>query len=123
MRLPDDAREVPPARPPQQVRRRPLSTREAAAFLGVAPATLRDWHRQGLVRPRRRNAWDVVELRDVQRNQPRPRRPDRVTAGAPLPRPEPSPSDVQPTGASAQRQPTAARAATTARSRSSGTRV
>jgi hypothetical protein len=64
-------------------RRRPLSTREAAAFLGVAPATIRDWKRQGLVQPKARNAWDVVDLRNAQRNVPRPRRADRTEARPP----------------------------------------
>lgn len=43
--------------------RRLLSTSAAADLLGVAPATIRDWHRRGLVRPVRRNAWDLLELR------------------------------------------------------------
>ena len=43
--------------------RRLLTTSAAAELLGIAPATIRDWKRQGLVSPVRRNAWDLHSLR------------------------------------------------------------
>lgn len=54
--------------------RRTLPTQEAAAFLGVSPATIRDWKRRGLVVPAARNRWDLVQLRQAQATIPRPRR-------------------------------------------------
>lgn len=50
-----------------------LPTQEAAAFLGVTPATIRDWKRRGLVMPAGRNRWDLVALRRAQA-VPKPRR-------------------------------------------------
>lgn len=58
--------------------RRLVTTREAAEALGVAPATIWDWRRQGLVEPARRNRWDLRALRAAQR-APKPYRPERPT--------------------------------------------
>ncbi len=56
--------------------RRLVSTKEAAEALGVAPATIWDWRRQGLVEPARRNRWDLRALRAAQR-APKPYRAER----------------------------------------------
>lgn len=50
-----------------------LSTGEAASTLGVRPATIRDWHRRGIVTPAGRNRWDLADLVRA-RAAPRPRR-------------------------------------------------
>lgn len=63
-------------------RRLPLSTAEAAQALGVTPATIRDWARQDLVKPRGRNRWDLADLRAAQR-APKPYRADRAPRRAP----------------------------------------
>lgn len=54
-------------------RRLLLTTREAAEALGVAPATIRDWQRRGLVTRGAGGRWDLLELRAAQ-HAPKPRR-------------------------------------------------
>lgn len=46
----------------RQERAQLLSAGDAALILGVAPATLRDWRRRGLLTPHRGGVYDVHEL-------------------------------------------------------------
>jgi hypothetical protein len=75
--------------------RRPVSTRYAATVLSVAPATIRDWHRRGLIHPsphaRGVERWDLADLWAA-RGKPKPRRtqPTSLTSSDAGPHNQPS---------------------------------